>query len=60
MTEADIDNALKPLLKSKEFKSKHDLDKHAVYYLRNKANTTQKLQLLFEAGKLKIIEDGPD
>ena len=55
MTEKDIDSALEILLDNKDFRSKHQLSKHNVKYLRTEASIAKKLNLLFDEGKLKLI-----
>lgn len=56
MTEADIDAAIEKLLASKELKEKLNISKSKAYDLRNRNPLSVKLEALYQAGKLKLIE----
>lgn len=59
MTEADVNNALEEVFKDRALKKELEIDKYQVYNIRNdRVGLSAKLEILFKAGKLKLV-DGP-
>jgi len=55
MTEAQIDEAIEQILRSKELKATLGITNKVAYDVRNRYKRMAKLDILFKAGKLKII-----
>lgn len=58
MTPQDIDNAIEKLLKNKSKRTEMGIDKKEAYELRHRRNIAAKLETLFNAGYLKLTDDG--
>ncbi|WP_417237188.1 MULTISPECIES: hypothetical protein [Flavobacteriaceae] len=60
MTETDIDKAIAQVLKDKALRKEIGIDKFKAYDLKRKSSIAIKLEVLWQAGKLKLNESTPE
>ena len=60
MTEKDIDQAILEVLNNKELRKEIGIDKFKAYDLKRKSSIAIKLEVLWQAGKLKLNESTPE
>ena len=57
MTTTDVNQAIETILKDKNQRAELNIDKKETYELRHRRTLSYKLEVLFNAGKLKLKDE---